>query len=286
MGTIPILYLCRSFLSLLYILSCSAFSFASTWNAITPSDPCNGCSTKLNRSVPSSTTGGSSTVTVTQAGGSSSTTSATSSSFTSTDSTSGSTTAPASSSAVVITIGTSVITSMELSSTSTSISTALQAAQKSKTATIVGAVLGSLLGLLLIGVMIFLLLRRRRRSLPPSATAGLEAFRYDPNLDTEAALGIYPREKATRSPPPSETSSNEPAFGPTSESEAFTETNNGTNNVSIAQPSASTEPLSATSAPIQQMEQRIQLLERMLRQADDEAGILLHDTSPPPYLAG
>lgn len=67
MGTIPILYHCRSFLSLFCILSWSshfidlvkaatttiddaaspAFTFVSAWNAITPSDPCNGCAVKL-----------------------------------------------------------------------------------------------------------------------------------------------------------------------------------------------------------------------------------------------
>lgn len=67
MGNIPIHYHCRFFLSLFSILLWSnhfidlvgaatttiddaaspAFTFISTWNAITPSDPCNGCSAEL-----------------------------------------------------------------------------------------------------------------------------------------------------------------------------------------------------------------------------------------------
>ncbi|KAJ4485717.1 hypothetical protein J3R30DRAFT_1396840 [Lentinula aciculospora] len=66
MGTSPILYPCRSFLSFIPILAWfsypsllvkaatstiddanSAFTFASAWNAISPSNPCDGCATKL-----------------------------------------------------------------------------------------------------------------------------------------------------------------------------------------------------------------------------------------------
>jgi len=93
----------------------------------------------------------------------------------------------------------------------------------------------------------------------PSAAAKLEAFRYDHNLNNEAARGIYPREKTSHSAPLSETSSG--------------------SNASVASPS------STASAPIEQMEQRILLLERMFQQPD-QAAVSLHNASPPPYLAG
>ncbi|KAE9401161.1 hypothetical protein BT96DRAFT_1018342 [Gymnopus androsaceus JB14] len=237
---------------------------------VTSDDPTPATSSISSASTtPSSSTGGFSMTSVMQAVGSSFTTSPspmTSTSSTAASSTSGAassttntSTTSVSPSAVVITIGESVITSMVLSPTTTSASTAALAAPKPKTFTIIGAVVGSIIGFMSIGVIICLLLRRRYRSMAPSAAAKLETFRYDHNLNNEAARGIYPREKTRRSAPLSETSSG--------------------SNASVASPS------STASAPIEQMEQRILLLERMFQQPD-EAAVSLHNTSPPPYLAG
>ncbi|KAF9069280.1 hypothetical protein BDP27DRAFT_729740 [Rhodocollybia butyracea] len=78
---------------------------------------------------------------------------------------------PASESAVVITVGTSLVTSMVISSaTSTPAADVSLAPQKPKTALIVGAVLGSVLGLVLAFTLLFLILRRRRRSKTPKST--------------------------------------------------------------------------------------------------------------------
>ncbi|KAJ4486969.1 hypothetical protein C8R41DRAFT_921136 [Lentinula lateritia] len=179
------------------------------------------------------------------------------------------------------------------SSTSSSSSSASSSfpTQKSKPAatTIVDAVLGSVAGVALVAVIVFLLVRRRRKS-TPSSISGLESFRFDNNLDSQLTL-----ENGTRR----ENIQNTPAlylpvqgqvrdteeYRPQSRSPHQAEVHN-TNTANTANTTDSTNSPSeslASSEPIRQLEQRIHILEQMLRQAD-HADLALYPGSPPPYL--
>ncbi|KAJ3931244.1 MAG: hypothetical protein NXY57DRAFT_238192 [Lentinula lateritia] len=179
------------------------------------------------------------------------------------------------------------------SSTSSSSSSASSSfpTQKSKPAatTIVDAVLGSVAGVALVAVIVFLLVRRRRKS-TPSSISGLESFRFDNNLDSQLTL-----ENGTRR----ENIQNTPAlylpvrgqvrdteeYRPQSRSPHQAEVHN-TNTANTANTTDSTNSPSeslASSEPTRQLEQRIHILEQMLRQAD-HADLALYPGSPPPYL--
>ncbi|KAJ3865354.1 hypothetical protein EV359DRAFT_80577 [Lentinula novae-zelandiae] len=177
-----------------------------------------------------------------------------------------------------------------MSSSSSSASSSFPT-QKSKPAatTIVDAVLGSVAGVALVAVIVFLLVRRRRKS-TPSSISGLESFRFDNNLDSQLTL-----ENGTRR----ENIQNTPAlylpvrgqvrdteeYRPQSRSPHQAEVHN-TNTANTANTTDSTNSPSeslASSEPIRQLEQRIHILEQMLRQAD-HADLALYPGSPPPYL--
>ncbi|KAF9071945.1 hypothetical protein BDP27DRAFT_1321186 [Rhodocollybia butyracea] len=175
------------------------------------------------------------------------------------------------------TIGTSLVTSMVISSaTSTPAADVSLAPQKPKTALIVGAVLGSVLGLVLAFALLFLILRRRRRR---SKTPKSTPFYYNRQLD-EVILRedgllqkVYPPEKVapiSSSRAPSRINTTRPP-------------NNGTTMVTGASPENSSVEPSTTIGPIQHMEQRILLLERIFQQTNQGDIMLPDDTSPPPY---
>ncbi|KAJ3879462.1 hypothetical protein F5051DRAFT_201511 [Lentinula edodes] len=279
--------------------SSSSTSQVSSFPSSTQNNPISGTSLSTSSNLSPTTTNGPST-----AATNTSTSSSTTSNSVST----------VLSSIILITIGTSVETSTMISQpsrttsgqVSTNTSAAILASQKSKpaAATIVGAVLGSVIGLALVAVIVFLLARRRRKSKQaPSSIPGLESFRFDHNLDRQPPLEKGARREILSSitssatpvtpaslhsgPPalllpvrgqvrdteesPSESSSPHPQ--PEVHNTNTANTTNSTNSPN--------EPL-PPSEPIRQMEQRIYMLEQMLRHAD-HAELALYAGSPPPY---
>jgi len=90
---------------------------------------------------------------------------------------------------------------------------------------------------------------------------------------------VYPPEKVAHlSRAPSRIDTRPPS--PEAESPPPTVDNGGTMVTGASPENSSVEP--STIGPIQHMEQRILLLERILQQTN-QGDIMLHDTSPPPY---
>ncbi|KAF8826178.1 hypothetical protein HHX47_DHR6000610 [Lentinula edodes] len=324
----------------------SVFTFASAWNSITPSDPCHGCTVKLDSSQVLDGTwhdgsvGGSTALLefegsgvtlygVTNAdhtsalrfildGGSpvnldlssipqSPTAVYNYQFFSASGLSSGfhilSWTIESNVSSAVALIDYAIVTSdggasspstsqVSSSPSSTSSSSPTQKSKPTAT-TIVDAVLGSVAGVALVAVIVFLLVRRRRKS-TPSSIPGLENFRFDNNLDSQLTLENDARRENIQNTPalhlpvrgrvrdteesPSQSRSPHQAE-PRPEVHNTNTANTANTTDSTNSPSESLPP----SEPIRQLEQRIHMLEQMLRQAD-HAELALYAGSPPPYL--
>ncbi|KAJ3905900.1 hypothetical protein F5879DRAFT_987857 [Lentinula edodes] len=341
----------------------SVFTFASAWNSITPSDPCHGCTVKLDSSQVLDGTwhdgsvGGSTALLefegsgvtlygVTNAdhtsalrfildGGSpvnldlssipqSPTAVYNYQFFSASGLSSGfhilSWTIESNVSSAVALIDYAIVTSdggasspstsqVSSSPSSTSSSSPTQKSKPTAT-TIVDAVLGSVAGVALVAVIVFLLMRRRRKS-TPSSIPGLENFRFDNSnqyffsiviwfhleildLDSQLTLENDARRENIQNTPalhlpvrgrvrdteesPSQSRSPHQAE-PRPEVHNTNTANTANTTDSTNSPSESLPP----SEPIRQLEQRIHMLEQMLRQAD-HAELALYAGSPPPYL--
>ncbi|KAJ4479724.1 hypothetical protein C8J55DRAFT_606233 [Lentinula edodes] len=324
----------------------SAFTFASAWNSITPSDPCHGCTVKLDSSQVLDGTwhdgsvGGSTALLefegsgvtlygVTNAdhtsalrfildGGSpvnlnlssipqSSTAVYNYQFFSASGLSSGfhilSWTIESNVSSAVALIDYAIVTSdgasspsMSQVSPSPSSTSSSSSTQKSKPAatTIVDAALGSVAGVALVAVIVFLLVRRRRRKSTPSSIPGLEDFRFDNNLDRQLTLENGARREIFRNTPalhvPSQGQVRDTGESPSQsrsphQAEPRPEVHK-TNNANTANTTDSTNSPRESlppSEPIRQLEQRIHMLEQMLRQAD-HTELAVYAGSPPPYL--
>ncbi|KAJ4485718.1 hypothetical protein J3R30DRAFT_1396975 [Lentinula aciculospora] len=146
---------------------------------------------------------------------------------------------------------------------------------------IVGAVLGSIIGITLAIVFFLLVRRKRRRSKPPSSLPGLETFRFDhkkgvrltDSQNTISATSPNPLSSQPVLPLPVHTQGTV---------ESSSSTASEAQQASASNTTSSENNPETPSEPIRRMEQRIFMLEQMLRQAD-QVELALHDTSPPPY---